>query len=348
MKKNEIISRSIQLLRFPLIVAVVFIHSIVISDNFHVLGIIKNVLSNTICHVAVPMFFLISGYLFFRNVSCFRFSIYARKLRSRFKTLVLPYIFWNFIVISFFAIGQMLFPSLFSGAFKSVKYFSFMDWLSIFWNSLGSGEPISFQLWFLRDLIVMVALTPLFYVVGRYGKWMWIIALVLLRLSGFDLNVPGFSSVAISFFGIGATFGIIKWDDFELPKWMVMTLAVIYVTVVIVEQFYFDAPWREFVHRAEVLLGCIVLAQVVFLLVKNGAKSNSLLTKYSFFIYCYHVVFLMVFSRLIKNLGVFHSEFAAITIYFFTPIIVVIIGICFYKFLELCLPRFLSVISGGR
>ena len=72
---NNIISRTIDVLRFPLAVMVVFIHvnpstTSVSNTDFSILsahGIynISGILfSNIITHLAVPTFFLISGYLF--------------------------------------------------------------------------------------------------------------------------------------------------------------------------------------------------------------------------------------------------------------------------------------------
>lgn len=155
-------SRIVEFLRFPLIFAVIFIHSISMGGDSDILIVLRNLISNTICHIAVPLFFIISGYLFFINIDSFNYKIYIRKLRGRFKTLVVPYLFWNLIFILFIALGQLLLPSLFTGSFKAVKDFSVYEWISMFWSALGSGEPVSFQLWFLRDLIAMVILFSTF------------------------------------------------------------------------------------------------------------------------------------------------------------------------------------------
>ncbi len=349
MLNRLIISRSIDILRFPLILAVIYIHSTTISDeNFALLEAIRNIISNTVCHIAVPLFFLISGYLFFINVNEFNLKVYIKKLKSRFKTLVVPYVFWNTIVVLFIAIGQVLLPSFFSGAFKSVTDFSFEEWISVFWSVQNSGEPISFQLWFLRDLIVMIFLTPVFYYLGRYLKWILVLGLIIFRLSGFDIYVTGFSSVAISFFGVGATLGIMKFERINPTKLKIISLTIIYIALIVIEQFYMDATWHGFVHRFDVILGCILVFEISFLMAKKNFEINGILTKSSFFIYCYHVLFIMIFGRLLKKLSIFNNELSAIVVYLITPIIVATVGVFLYYLLNKTMPRYLKLISGGR
>lgn len=48
----------------------------------------------TITSIAVPAFYIISAFLFFRN---YRIQDTKKKLQSRVKTLVIPYLFWNLV-----------------------------------------------------------------------------------------------------------------------------------------------------------------------------------------------------------------------------------------------------------
>lgn len=45
---------------------------------------------------------------------------------------------------------------------------------SIFYDT-GNGSPCAFQLWFLRDLILIVATSPLWYLCLKYAKWSFVI-----------------------------------------------------------------------------------------------------------------------------------------------------------------------------
>lgn len=159
-KQSEIISA----LRFPLIVGVVFIHTLELSaGEYQVYDFLYSFLTDGLCGVCVPLFFFFSGYLFFQNIDCFDMTTYWKKMKKRARSLLIPFIFWNLFVVTIIGLGQLVAPSLFTGAYKSISDFTFIDWLSIFYSALGSNQPIAFQLWFLRDLIIMVAMTPLFY-----------------------------------------------------------------------------------------------------------------------------------------------------------------------------------------
>lgn len=128
-------------------------------------------LGKTLTPAAVSTFFVISGYLYFANVTNFNKEAYITKTKRRFNTLLIPYLLWNLagvitlIVLGTFNEGKVGFNSL-------------SDFLSQFWccnvwnentvNFLGKHTPlyahIDWPLWYLRDLIVMSILSPIIYV----------------------------------------------------------------------------------------------------------------------------------------------------------------------------------------
>ena len=108
-KISSLTSSTISALRFPLTVGVVFIHFNVLSDNLAMRGTgnaehfptwlvcMFNLFSEVLPRIAVPLFFIISGYLFFR--SGFMIRTYTDKLRRRVRTLLVPYILWNLLYL---------------------------------------------------------------------------------------------------------------------------------------------------------------------------------------------------------------------------------------------------------
>lgn len=92
-KEEDIQSRTIRFLRFPLIVAVVLIHTrldhVVVNGHlltetarFPVFALCQHIVSTEIARIAVPLFYFMSGYLFFTAArhSAWRFMV--RKSRS--------------------------------------------------------------------------------------------------------------------------------------------------------------------------------------------------------------------------------------------------------------------------
>lgn len=217
-------------LRFPLAIGVIFIHSfgkpIDISDIYLPLKIedifsyIRIFFSHVLPHIAVPTFFFISGYLFFVNIETFN------KLKKRIKTLVVPYFLWNLIPIIFFTI--ILLTKYIISGFNNIddikNYFLSLNW-RIFWdwniwnlertNIIGmitpSSGPINLPLWFLRDLIVMIIITPLLYVLLN-KKLIPIILFSILYFLNIPLYFDGLSNTALFFFSLGSYFSINKLD----------------------------------------------------------------------------------------------------------------------------------------
>jgi surface polysaccharide O-acyltransferase-like enzyme len=134
MKITKDISDRIQFLRFPLVVAIVFIHSGAIflsaEDQFsqHYSFSVKFIIyliSGIFARVAVPLFFIISGFLFYRNFD-FTFKNYILKIETRIMTLFVPYLFWNISLLIFLLILQSI-PFLspfFSGRTGSIALYN--------------------------------------------------------------------------------------------------------------------------------------------------------------------------------------------------------------------------------
>ena len=179
-------------LRLPLIVLVTFAHSYGgVAEGYNLLTsgwdsyeVLKIVVSQTLVKVAMPTFFVMSGYLFFVNVTQWNAQTYWQEIKRRIKTLLIPYIIWNLFLV--------------------VKIQTFN--LSIFW------EPANMPLWFLRDLIIVSLLTPIIYVgVKKLGWWVFLILLPI-YLTGIWAIQPGPNPYAICFFTLGAFLSIRKVD----------------------------------------------------------------------------------------------------------------------------------------
>lgn len=194
---------AIDALRLPLIILVVFIHMNPTFDSVGYWGLTIN----TIAQVAVPCFFVIAGYFFVGNKPL-TLEMYKVKLKKRVVTLLIPYLLWN-LVPSLVLIGGNLFSIVFRG--KSTE--DLMTFLTDLWNDgvwhlwwdKVNGMPSDSPLWFLRDLIVMCVLAPVFYYFikkgGKLAVVIWCLLYVFLPVSWAHLS--GISITAVFFFNIG-------------------------------------------------------------------------------------------------------------------------------------------------
>lgn len=160
---------AIKQLRLPLIVLITFAHSYsgvrvgytLWGDGWDTYEVLKIVVSQTLVKVAMPTFFVISGYLFFANVTEWNAKTYWGKLRRRVKTLLIPYIVWNLLMaIKLKTFSLNMFWAFWTEAGKQT------DWLG---NEQLMTAPANMPLWFLRDLMVVSVLTPIIYMYTENG-----------------------------------------------------------------------------------------------------------------------------------------------------------------------------------
>lgn len=112
----------------------------------------------TVTLIAVPIFFLISGVLFFRT---FEISILLKKWKKRFFTIMIPYVIWCTIYYLYFAVMSRLpFVSAMMNDNSEVEL-SFREWF----NRIVVDEY--YTLWFLKSLIILILLTPLIWLLFK-------------------------------------------------------------------------------------------------------------------------------------------------------------------------------------
>ena len=153
--------------------------------------------------VCVPLFYVISGYLYFRNVPLNpQPRWFLDKYRSRFFSLVIPYVIANCIawLCFYFAIKEV--PSMVSGFFGD----SWKDPVFVFWTG-----PVNMSLWFVRELILVVLLSPAVFLLVRYTRWWGVLALGLLW--AFKIG-----PAPLFFFSLGACEGV--WKIAPVERWL--------------------------------------------------------------------------------------------------------------------------------
>jgi surface polysaccharide O-acyltransferase-like enzyme len=167
-ENKKYLSETIGALRFPLMVCVVLIHTIIPNQTQHLfVDWFDSYVIESFVRIAVPLFFFISGFLFFNGVDRFGRGEYWNKLKSRIKRLLVPYILWGvlaiFVKYVFFLFGEDDSVYLFDNYLKWIYY--------IVW------QPFNYQLWFVRDLFLVVLISPLIYFLLKRLK-IWFVLLL--------------------------------------------------------------------------------------------------------------------------------------------------------------------------
>ena len=178
------LSRKLRLLSFGSIVAVVLIHAYNYTDTFlqpstriaegmYLPAMIEFFFSNALAHFANPLFFAISGYLLFAGLEAFAFADYVNTLKKRVISLVVPYMFWVFL---WTLIGLLILNLIGGDAFPILQE-KFAAWDS---DPFGCvyNLPLAFQFWFIKDLMKLMLLSPLFFLLAsRLGYYSMLVTI---------------------------------------------------------------------------------------------------------------------------------------------------------------------------
>lgn len=367
MSAEELQSKVIDFLRFPLIVGVVFIHTdfsdIVMAGvkqisfvNYPIFSRIFFLFSKVIFEACVPLFFFISGFLFFYKTAGFSREIYLQKLKNRIRSLLVPYIFWNLLIILFLMLAQtFLSGSLVSGRNKLITDYNLLDWLWSFWDTSHVNPltkktlPINSPFWFIRDLMVVVLFSPLIYILIKKLRAYAVIILGLLWIFNPFFYLPGLSIVSFFFFTAGAYFSIHKMNFVEVLKPMLRALAPLYILIVAMALYFVGTGWWSYLYCAGVIVGLVLAITVSAYFIDSGKwHLNPFLTNGSFFIYAYHRLPLVFVIKILFKWLHPRSDGALLLLYLACPAIVILLGLLIYSLLRQWLPRFTAVISGGR
>lgn len=289
MPLSQYTSEKIKNLSFVAILAVFVIHTDCKGDKGTVSYFLQDWL-HCWSNFAVPLFFIISGYLFFYNKD--RLSQIKSGIRKRVKTLFVPYVIWCTLFIV-----QIWIASRFKS--PNIDYFSILDNGEIlrFLKRMYIAPLLAFHLWYVRDLLAVVAISPLVFLCQR--KRPFIFLLVIGVACGLLKLIP-WLSWPLTWFSIGSYFAFSKRDLLNLDnKWIGLALFLGYIAIIgilVANHIYPNADkWFAF---PLFLIGIIGLWNVYDLF---GAHKyfHPALTEQTFFLYCAHVPFLTIVSSLL-------------------------------------------------
>ena len=369
-------SETITMLRFPLAILVVFIHVYhhdIDVYKLHTMGFSGIAVYEYVCRFfsvvlgscAVPIFFMISGYLLFLNVYSYSKDIYIEKLRKRWHTLAVPYFLW----IVLYALEAIMSQEVGSFLIHGKPWINFAGFfrengcMHMFWDSrvwderitwLGvethKSGPFLLPFWYMRDLIVMVLLSPIVYWFVKRLKIVWICFLGIIYV--LDIKVSWISDtfvVASLFFCVGSYFGINK-IDFTKPLWKLrqvifpLTLVLVCLQTYGIDDRGFLSPWLVIFQSFTLMILASVLCRFSRLLDFNKKMASA-----SFFVYSIHL-FVLGYVTIIVNRLIPVCDIWYVNIVNYFMIVMVIIAVCLivYWMMLKCVPGILGILVGDR
>lgn len=308
----------------------------------HLIMNFSKIVTKIITPAAVPLFFIISGALFYRN---YRNDDYLLKLKSRIKSLLLPYLLWNIL--------NMLFSILTSYTFVS-KYFINREKFVISLTNILRGIFLygcNKQFWFIFCLFIFALSAPIIYslIKNKYIAILSIIVLVILDNFGIGLpEVIFFSRTSIIYYMIGAFIGKHYFDWFcnkanrnrIIISWLFLICSLIWQGVVVYRQIDVN-PIIINIHL--LIFACSLWVSMDCI---KDIKVKEFM-KHSFMVFALHFNVSAVITKLLYL--IFPSNYIfAVPNFILTTVSTLVIIETVTQILKHLMPAVYVILSGGR
>ena len=342
------LSRSIETLRFPLILFIICLHcytstSAVTRGHDTYFRLIYP-FSLWLGETGVPAFFFISGLLFFYSK-----KTYIQKIKSRFQTLLIPYLFFNALILCGY-LCLMYFGKTIIITGKNLADYTLIDYIRVFWDrgvwNHGNGSPILCPLWYIRNLIVLTILSPIIYYIVKYTKLLFPVFFGLLWINAHD---SAYTFQSLTMFSIGAYFPICDKNPIEVfEKHKVMFVSpFFFLAVMDFLHLYVSIPLALPFHRLSLIANTFFCICFLGEFMYRHHIYSSFLSKSAFFVFCIHYPFVTnlrpIFTMLNGQSDIIHVFF-----YLGAVIGVTILCVLVFMLLKCIIPSFINIVTGNR
>lgn len=352
--RKSLFEKSISLYSFVLTVLVIWIHAAepAAADSAAYASTaaeaaVRSLLGSSLGELAVPGFFCMSGYLFFRNMRADEPSetaagIFAGKLKHRIYSLLLPYLIWNLIYYVVYMAAGRAEPGISELIAAAVEY---------------RYNPV---FWYLHELIIITVLTPVIYILCRkvHTALLCMTAVFAAAVCYDMLPLHIVNEDALFYYICGAVLAL-HCGKRETDRECIGRMgAVCFIIYVLSEELCMNAG-----PNVRLLMTGLIAGRISGLLALFGAvcmcvRSESRLpayTEYNFLIYALHYLEIRlihaaseVISKVLFGISYRRLPWADTLLYILMPFLCIamtaVIGGCMRKYV----PKMYGLLTGGR
>lgn len=353
-------SRTITMTKVICMFGVIWIHAAINKyvDCSAPVGFYYNFLTRAMVMFAVPGFFMCSGFLFFLNYK--GVDSYKKKMASRIKGLLVPYIIWISLTmaVTWFLQDGMGLAKLFgAGNMKLMHDFTSMEIIQSYWN-VRDGAPFLSTMWFLRDLMVCVLLAPILYQVLRLDKVSVLVILVFIALTILGFSLLNIAMSSILYFIMGGYLSIQGIKPFAWIKSKQLYLyGTAFIWIICYSSVYTEETLSQgYMYRLlsiayNVSMVVSVIAICLHLEHKTIGVKLMTLGIPSYFIYLAHEPYmgymLQIMLKVLKPFEIVY-QIVVILIPILYPIFIIGLFYLIFKCFKQYVPKLLSVAVGGK
>lgn len=298
----------------------------------------KFIVSSCFSQVAVPFFFLFSSvFLYSKSFT------WKENINKKVKTLLIPYVLCisAYIMIFWVAQNMPIMSAYFSNPDNLISNWGIVDWLDAYVGKLRSDRPFNVPMWFVRDLIILNIFSV--FILKVTSKFHRIVLCAVLLAWLFRVQLFIVDTQALFFImGLLIVKYNIKMEALDKISWIPLSLLGIIL-------LYLDCKYKFIIiHQISIIVYMICIVKVSKVLVMSRLKNYILsLSKYTFFIYAFHLIILMM---IIKTLLRFLPQYPITQLleFSFIPFFTVVACVLGANILIKISPRLYRLITGGR
>lgn len=286
--------------------------------------------------IAVPGFFMISGYQFYRN---FDWGKLKGKWQRRIKSLLVPYIVWNFLYYISYVIASRI-PTVRDVVGKGVVELSLQAAVAAVVSHTYNNV-----FWYLYQLLWLVALAPILYLflmrvwsgcLFLTGLWL----LVRLNLPGVFVNPD-----ALIYYGTGAMLALHApqmVEGRESRKRLSVGILCLFLAALV----YYLGLWQA--HIPSFVL-CRLLAVAGLWQVIPGKRLPMAreFMKHNFFLYAVHFAIVRLINKMV-SLVITPVCYEPFLLFLMMPGLVLAISSGIGRWMRRYLPGIWNLLTGGR
>ncbi len=291
--------------------------------------------SENLCRMAVPLFFAISGFQFYKTYSWDRIRY---KYKTRFFSLILPYFIWNSIwMIVFYFISKL--PIINSAPFS-------MTWENIFYGIFLYRYCSVF--WFMFQLIFFVLINPVIYIAIKNKNVGAILLVGLYIVYGFGISkvITVIRIDSLIYYLIGS-YAAIHFKEFVYSSEKIK--GIIGFIMIVISQILFAINYNLNFAIVDILILTIGMIGFffVFCLIKDSKIKVTWFMQSTFILYAMHGLILETIKKFVF-LVLPHTHIISILSYFSSLVITIFIIYVFIGVISKHLPKIYMLLSGGR
>ena len=330
---DKYLSKKLTFFSFWLMGLVVLLHSLNVDFPAcnNLICSLQYLLSHRLSQIAVPLFFMMSGYLYFLRAKLnhkIDLSFFIDNNKKRIKTVLVPYILWCTLWFFFMYIIQNL-PIVENYFPQPLHEMSTKDkLLNLYYY------PLNYPFWFLRELMVLFIISPFIFMIVKYLKLFIVVLIVIAALMSDKLlsfyDITLLSTKPFIYFVLGAFFALNKTRlIFNTKKSIALLLIFVWLLLNVISLYNLRNSFiiESMVQVFSILkdfIGCMAVWYLYDFLNQKTQWRNYEFYNYSFFIFAFHGIPTLILVKISSILFKDHSFLLFIAYLFIVPFIIIL------------------------